>query len=302
MKIAKSTKVMITGVSGSLGWVLARALAGRCDVTGTYASHPNVPEGVNGIRVDLCDHWAMKEHLERHKPDIIFHLAAITQPDRCEQNPQLAFRVNFEATSEIVRVAETIGARLVYASSDLVFDGTRGGYTEDDIPRPLSIYGMSKLRAEEAALGLSGQALVVRSSLMYGFGSPVSKTFLSRVLETLERGEKMQLFTDQLRNPVLVEDLVQALVIAIDKDLSGVYHIGGPEVLNRHEFGRKVSRIFGYDETLLVPIKMRDFPYDAKRPLDSTLNTEKYTRATGFTPRPVDEGLEEARKDLDGGC
>jgi dTDP-4-dehydrorhamnose reductase len=291
LNIVASTKVMITGVSGTLGWALARALAGGCEVIGTYASHPNVPEGVTGLRADLCDHWAMKEHLENHKPDIIVHLAAITEPDRCEQNPQLAFRVNFEATSEIARVAETVGARLVYASTDLVFDGARGRYTEDDIPRPLSIYGMSKLRAEEAALGLSGGALVVRSSLMYGSGSPVSKTFLSRVLEKLRRGERMQLFTDQLRNPILVNDLVKALVIAIEKDLCGIYHIGGPEVLNRHEFGRKVGQVFGYDEALLVPIKMRDFPYDAKRPLDSTLNIQKYTKATGFVPRTVLEGL-----------
>jgi dTDP-4-dehydrorhamnose reductase len=301
LKIVESTKVMITGVSGSLGWVLASVLAGRCQVTGTYATHTAVPQGVNGIRVNLCDHWAMREPLERDKPDIIFHLAAITQPDRCEQNPQLAFRVNFEATSEIARVAGAIGARLVYASTDLVFDGTRGGYSEDDIPRPLSIYGMSKLRAEEAALGLSGGALVVRSSLMYGFGSPVSKTFLASVLEKLEHGEKMPLFTDQLRNPVLMDDLAQALITAIEKDLSGIYHIGGPEVLNRHEFGRKVCRIFGYDEALLVPIKMRDFAYDAKRPLDSTLNTEKYTQATGFMPRPVDEGLEKAKRDSNQG-
>ncbi len=295
MNIDASTKVMITGASGSVGWVLSKALAGRCEVFGTYASHPNVPEGVTGLKADLCDQWAMKEHLELYQPDIIVHLAAITQPDRCEQNPQLAFRVNFEATSEIARVAGTIGARLVYASSDLVFDGAKGSYTEEEVPRPLSIYGMSKLRAEEAALGLLDGTLVVRSSLMYGFGSPVSKTFLSRVLENLEQGEKMQLFTDQLRNPILIDDLAGAVIIAIEKDLSGIYHIGGPEIVNRHEFGRKVCRIFGYDEALLVPINMRDFPYDAKRPLDSTLNTGKYTGATGFVPRAMDAGLEAAK-------
>ncbi|MFH1311763.1 MAG: SDR family oxidoreductase [Candidatus Eisenbacteria bacterium] len=296
MKIAASTKVMITGASGSVGWVLSKALAGRCAVSGTYASHPYVPEGVTGVKIDLRDQWAVKEHLEHHRPDVIVHLAAITQPDRCEENPQLAFRVNFEATSEIARVAEAIGARLVCASSDLIFDGAKGDYTEEDVPRPLSIYGMSKLRAEEAALELSSGALVVRSSLIYGFGSPVSKTFLSRVLEKLAQGEKMQLFTDQMRNPVLIDDLAEAVIIAIEKDLSGIYHIGGPEAVNRHEFGRKVCRIFGYDESLLVPISMRDFSYDAKRPLDSTLNTEKYTGATGFVPRPMDAGLKEAKE------
>jgi dTDP-4-dehydrorhamnose reductase len=289
---------MITGASGSVGWVLSRTLAKRCEVYGTYASHPQAPQGVKGLKADLCDREAMKGHLERHRPDILVHLAAITQPDRCEQNPQIAFRVNFEATCEIARQAEAIGTRLVYASTDLVFDGGKGDYTEEDVPRPLSIYGMSKLRAEEAALEMSGGALVVRSSLMYGFGSPVSKTFLTRVLETLDRGEKMQLFTDQLRNPVLIEDLVEALIIAIEKDLSGIYHIGGPEIINRHEFGRKVCRVFGYDESLLVPINMRDFPYDAKRPLDSTLNTEKYTKATGFIPRAMDAGLEYAKSTL----
>lgn len=291
MKIGPSTRVVVTGGSGSLGWVLSKALASTCRVTATFASHRVVPDGVTATRVDLCDQWSMRELLDHDRPDIIIHLAAITDPDRCEQNPQLAFRINFEATSEIGALAKKIGARLVFASSDLVFDGSEGNYTEEDIPRPLSIYGMSKLRAEEAVLEQGRDFLVFRSSLMYGFGSPVSKTFLSRVLDTLKRGEKMQLFTDQMRNPILIDDLAKAVIIAIQEDISGICHIGGPEVVDRYQFGRKVTEIFGYDESLLVPIKMRDFPYAAKRPLDSTLDTTKFTRATGFVPAGLVEGL-----------
>jgi dTDP-4-dehydrorhamnose reductase len=105
----------------------------------------------------------------------------------------------------------------------------------------------------------------------------------------------MQLFTDQMRNPIFVDDLVAAVTKAIEKDLTGIYHIGGPEVVNRYEFGRMVTQIFGYDEDLLVPIKMRDFSYDAKRPLDSTLNTDKFRKATRFVPVGLREGLTRAK-------
>ena len=291
MRLNQSTKVLITGASGSLGWTLSKKLADTCRVMGTYCRNACVPEGSEGVKVDLCDERPMTAVFESFKPDLTVHLAAITDPDRCERNPQLAFKVNYEATMDIARRSKKVGARLVFVSTDLVFDGSKGNYREDETPRPLSIYGMSKLRAEEAALAEGGNVVVLRSSLMYGLGSPARPTFLARVVEALSHGQEMRLFTDQKRNPILVDDVARALIIAVERDVRGLYHIGGSQVLSRYEFGQEVCKVYGYEERLLVPMKMQEFPYDARRPLDPTLNIQRFTNMTGFMPSLVPNGL-----------
>jgi dTDP-4-dehydrorhamnose reductase len=295
LRIGTRNRVLVTGASGSLGWTLAGVLATRCKTTATYYAHSCVPEPAHGVQVDFCEVWAAGRVIDQYRPDVTIHLAAITDPDRCERNPQLAFRVNFEAATELARACKQAGSRVVFMSTDLVFGGSKGDYTEEDIPRPLSIYGMSKLRAEEAIMQECGDALVMRGSLLYGVGSPVSKTFLTRILEKLDRGDKMELFTDQRRNPILVDDLAQAIIVAIEQDLYGLYHVGGSEALSRYDFGRKVCDAYGCDQGLLVPIRMQDFSYDARRPLDSTLNISKFVRATGFVPSKVSDGLVKVR-------
>jgi dTDP-4-dehydrorhamnose reductase len=278
--------------------MLSSILSKRCATIATYCAHPFLPDGVQGLRVDLSEQGAIERHIIQHGPQVIVHLAAITNPDRCEENPEVTRRINLEATSEIADIANRIGARLIFASTDLVFDGTHGSYTEDDPARPLSVYGTSKIKAEEAVLEKCADGMVFRSSLIYGRGSPASRTFLSTVLDRFGRGEKMRLFTDQKRNPILVDDLARAIIAAIECDISGRYHIAGPDVVTRSEFGQMVCRVFGYDEDLVVPIAMQDFDYRARRPLDSTLNTAKFVGATGFMPASILEGLMKIRAEM----
>ena len=293
-----SMRVLVTGASGSLGWALSTIFLPRCEVVATYNSHPSVPAGTEALRVDLSDRNALGDLCRQNKPDVIFHCAAMTNPDECEQDSRRAIRVNFEATVEIARIAKDMGSRLVFTSTDLVFDGSKGDYREGDPAKPLSVYGTSKLRAEEAVLDIDPASLVVRSSLMYGRGSETSGTFLTGLLDALADGRRMRLFTDQLRNPILVDDFALALVIAVEGDLSGLYHVAGDEAVSRLEFGRQVCRAFGYYEGLLVPISMEDFDYVAARPLDSTLNTEKFTSAAGFKPAGIAEALADLSEEM----
>lgn len=294
MGLGPKTKVVVTGASGTLGWTLCEMLAHRCDIMGTYLSHPCVPEGARGVELDLGDRSSIRAMLQSARPDIIIHAAAISDPDQCENDAERAFRVNFEATHEIALMAAELGARLVYVSTDLVFDGKKGDYREEDPPCPLSIYGMSKLRGEEAVLEACPGALVLRSTLIYGFGSPASKTFLGRMLENLSDGRRIQLFTDQMRNPILVDDLAEGIFRAIEASLSGLYHLGGGEAASRYEFGRRACRAFGFGEELLVPVTMDDVVFPAKRPLDATLNISKFKSSTGFIPCDPAAGLARA--------
>jgi dTDP-4-dehydrorhamnose reductase len=293
LRITPSTVILITGGSGSLGWTLGGLLAPRCKVIASYCSNPAIPRGAEAVRVDLRDQGTISQVVDRSRPDIIIHLAAVTDPDACEQDPEVASRINFEATSEIADAARKCGCKLVFASTDLVFDGARGDYTEDDSPHPLSRYGMTKLRAEQAVSGTCKHGFTFRSSLIYGRRSPSRPNFLSRVLGRLAKGERIQLFTDQRRNPIFVDDLARAVIEAIGHDVAGLYHLGGADVVTRYQFGKLVCQAFGYDEDLLVPIRMRDFTYAAERPLDSTLDITRFTEITGFVPTRLAEALED---------
>jgi dTDP-4-dehydrorhamnose reductase len=296
LRITPSTRVLVTGASGSLGWVVARALARRSEVISTYLAHPQVPEGTTGVRLDLADAPSIESFFERWKVDVVIHSAAVTDPDACERDPQAALKVNFDATHRLASLARRAGARLVFVSTDLVFDGAKGNYTEYDQPHPLSVYGTSKLRAEEAVLGADPGNVVLRSALIYGLGGRAGRTFLGRLLEALANGSPARLFTDQRRSPVLVDDLAEGIILAIEQGMSGLYHLGGTDAVSRYEFGQQVCRAFGYDEGLLVPTRMAEFEAPARRPLDATLDSGKFTRATGFLPCGLAEGLERAKR------
>jgi dTDP-4-dehydrorhamnose reductase len=271
-------------------------LASRAQVAGTYLTHPHVPEGVAAVRLDLGDAASVESLFVGRRVDAVVHSAAVTDPDACERDPVVALRVNFEATHRLASLARQAGARFVFISTDLVFDGEQGNYTEEDQAHPLSVYGTSKLRSEEDVLAIDDRNLVIRSALIYGFGSPVAKTFLGRLLDTLDAGGPARLFTDQLRSPVLVDDLARGVVLGIEEGASGIYHLGGPDAVSRYEFGQAVCRIFGYSEDLLVPTGMAEFEAYARRPLDATLNSAKFARATGFAPCELAEGLAHAKR------
>jgi dTDP-4-dehydrorhamnose reductase len=296
LNLSPDTSVLVTGASGALGWVLARRLAGNCRVAGTYFSHDVVPDGVEPVRMDLKDPGTVAAAMEAHRPRVVVHAAAMTSPDDCERDPASARAVNLYGSAALAEHASKLGSRVVYVSTDLVFDGKRGNYREQDEACPVSVYGRAKMDAERAFLERPGRAgvarpAVIRSSLIYGWGSPASGTFLSGLHGALRSGKGMRLFTDQMRNPVLEEDLAESVILAISHDLEGVYHAGGPEAVSRLDFGRAVCEVFGFDEGLLEPIAMSDFEYVADRPLDSTLNISKLAGATGFSPSSLRDGL-----------
>jgi dTDP-4-dehydrorhamnose reductase len=294
LNLSRDTSVLITGASGTLGWVLAQRLSRECRVIGTYLSHACVPDGVAPVRMDLADPASVDDALRTHRPSVIVHAAAMTDPDDCERDPGRARAVNLDGSARLAVRGGEIGSRLVFISTDLVFDGARGHYRETDEARPLSIYGETKREAERLFVG----GAVMRSSLIYGWGSPVSGTFFSRLYGSLRAGRKMRLFTDQMRNPVSEHDLARAVVLAIERDLAGLYHIGGGETLSRIDFGRAVCEVFGFDDGLLVPISMDEFEYVAGRPLDSTLDISRFRAAAEFTPLGVREGLSRLKASL----
>lgn len=288
---------LVTGASGFLGWHLAGALAQRRPVVGTYHHHALWPSGVVGQPLDVRDGQAVEELIAQLRPAVIFHAAALAQPEACEANPALAEAINVEGTAHVARAAARVGARLIYLSTDLVFDGERGGYRETDPPAPLHCYGRTKARGEELTAGSGAPYLIVRLALLFGPGNGVHGSFSDWLLSRLAAGEPAPLLVDEYRTPLYVGDAVEALARLAAGDFSSeIFHLAGGERVTRYELGKVVAEVFGYDPARLQPVRIAEFQARAKRARDCSLDITKLTQALGWRPHTLRAAGEALRR------
>jgi dTDP-4-dehydrorhamnose reductase len=177
-------------------------------------------------------------------------------------------------------------------STDLVFDGEHAPHKEEDPARPISEYGKSKLAAEGPILGLRLGA-VVRTSLIYGPPGTHHGSFLDWMRGSFAEGKSLQLFEDEIRTPLYVEDLIDALLLLVNDPVKGVWHAGGPERLSRRQMGKEVCAAFGFPESLAVATKLAESTYGAPRPRDVSLDSSRFWQRVGKTPRRFAEALRE---------
>lgn len=216
--------------------------------------------------------------IESFRPDVIVHTAAMTDVDRCERDPAAALRVNGEGTRRVVRAAARTAARLVYISTDYVFDGVkRSPYREEDATAPLNAYGRSKLAGEQAVVE-SAAGLIVRTSWVYGEGRP---NFVTNVLEWAHSQPVLRLVGDKTGSPTNASDLARAIAHLITVRAVGIYHVSGAGDCTWEVYGREILRLSGLHRPI-VPIAFAELGRRAVRPAYTALSTEKLARA-GFT-------------------
>lgn len=248
-------------------------------------------DGVPSRQLDLTNTAAMRALFREVRPDSILHCAALTDVDWCEDHPDETHLVNVTATGVLAEVAAETGARLLYVSTDSVFDGRRGSYTEDDATAPVNVYARSKLAGETAVReGSAGDWLIVRTSI-YGWSPHGRKSVAEWFLAGLATGRHVRGFADVTFTPILVEDLSEVMLDLISTHARGVFHVGGSEACTKFEFGRRVARTFGLSDENLVPVSVRDVVLRAPRPLDTSLATDRIASQLGHRMPTVDEGL-----------
>lgn len=287
------TRVLVSGAGGLLAGRLAALLASRFDVVAGVRTTP-APSGLTTMRLDLLDEAALARALDEAALQAVVHAAAIGEPDRCERDPELAMRVNAEASGVLGRLCRERGLRLIALSTDMVFDGRRGWRREDDEPAPVQVYGRSKLAGERALLDAHPDAAVVRVCLVGGRGHGRRGSATESIAWTLSRGERARLFTDQRRTPVDPETVAELVSCLLRRRETGIFHCAGAEPVTRHELGLRVAERLGLDPGRIDAVRSTELPQAASRPPDVTLTCDR-ARGLGWTPRPLDDAVREGR-------
>jgi dTDP-4-dehydrorhamnose reductase len=243
------------------------------------------------LEMDITDHVKVHELIKKERPTHIIHAAAISSADDCEKNPALASKINVEATTVLLDAAEKINATFTFLSTDFVFDGAKGMYTETDEPSPVNYYGYTKMMAEKEIIDHRCKWSIIRTILVYGQPFFPRRHLLGLVKEKLERGETYQMVSDQVRTPTYVEDLANGIVTIIGKGKTGIYHLGGPEKLSPFEMAMRAAEYLRLDTSLLTSVTAEIFKEPAKRPPITGLSIDKAFREFGYSPLNFSEGL-----------
>ncbi len=292
MKNNSTPVFLVTGSSGFVGSRLCRHLALHSTVVGAYCTHPVSLPNCRNIAIDITDREQVQAAMQTVRPTHIIHAAAVSSPDICENNTQTSWDINCGGTQHIIDAANTLDCRLVFVSTDLVFDGRQGNYCETDAPNPLNQYARTKLDAENLCLKYSQNCIVVRITLQYGLSRGRGSSFSDWIIQKLSQGQEAPLFTDQFRSPAYSIDTSCGLELAALHGKPGeIYHLSGPERIDRHGFAQKLAAIFNLPECLLKPCSMADIPTSALRPRDVSLNCSKFAECFNFTPRNINDGL-----------
>lgn len=282
---------MVTGASGLLGANLVlTAIDDGHEVVAVCHRLPITLEGVDVVCADLSQPGIAQHLTSVHAPEWVVHCAAATNVDNCEEDPEMAFRLNRDMAGWMAEGAWLIGARLIHISTDAVFDGERGNYREDDTPNPINIYARSKLAGEKAVAAAHPEAAIVRTNI-YGWNAQPKLSMAEWFLEQFEQGKRCPGFSDVWVTPILVNDLASLLLQMLEVKLSGVYHVVGDECVSKYEFGVRLAKIFGLDPSLIEPVSVNDAGLRAPRAQRMCLKGEKVTNSLGAQLPDVNTGL-----------
>jgi len=290
-------KLLITGGSGLYGSKLAKAaLAKNIEV---YSGDiQNLSQYGNFVKLDITSKEAVDEAFEAIAPDVVVHAASLTDVDKCELNKELAWKINVDGTKNILESARKTNSFLVYISTDYVFSGEKGCYVESDAANPINYYGITKLAAEKI-VQTREEYLIARPSVIYGSTPAAGKVnFALWLIETLRKGEKVKIITDQWNTPTLNTNLAEMTLEAIERKITGVYHLCGASRVSRFEFAQKIAETFGLDRALIEAACSSQFSWPAKRPQDSSLDTSKAQRTLNCKPLKITEALEQLKHEL----
>ncbi|KOR34162.1 MULTISPECIES: SDR family oxidoreductase [Planktothricoides] len=283
-------KLLLTGCSGFLGWNICQIAGKKWQVYGTYLAHPLVIPGVNLSQFDLTNYQELKHLFQEVKPDAVIHAAAASQPNFCQNHPQISQEINVTVSANIAGLCADAEIPCVFTSTDLVFDGLNPPYQETDSVCPVSFYGEQKVMAENAMLSRYPLTAICRMPLMFGNGGPVAESFIQPMLAKLQAGEELSLFMDEFRTPVSGKTAAEGLLLAVENQWQGIIHLGGKERISRYDFFRLLVEVRKLESAKLKPCLQKNVQMSAPRPPDVSLDSSK-AFGLGYNPPLLKEAI-----------
>ena len=283
-------KLLITGASGFLGWNLCQLAQSTWQVHGTYHTKSvNLP-GVQLHNIDFTHSTTLQTLFQAIRPDAVIHTAAQSSPNYCQLHPSESHTVNVLATLQIAELCALHQIPYLFTSTELVFNGLNPPYKESDPVSPANLYGEQKAQAEQGILQRYPQATLCRMPLMFGQAPPKATSFIQPWIADLKAGKELKLFTDEYRTPVSATTAAQGLLLALEKQVTGILHLGGKERISRYDFGRLLIEILDLPSHSIKPCKQQDVVMAAPRPPDLSLDISKAI-GLGYQPKSVRDEL-----------
>lgn len=287
-------RVLITGASGLVGTKLVEA-AGQYGGDFLLTSRNKIDnQAFSWFPFDFSHTDQIHSFLSGLQPEVIIHTAAVTSVDYATDHAGETELINVAAVESIARWCRISHCRFVHFSTDFVFDGKHGMYSETDLPSPISIYGESKWKSEQLVQSLLDDYVIIRTVLVYGYAHSLPRlNFPLWIISRLSEGLQTSVTADQFRTPTLAEDLAKATLNLAFGNHTGIYHIAGPEYMSVFDFAIKTAEVFSLDVSLLTPVATHVMNQTGPRPLKTGFDIKKAKHDIGFTPRGVKGGLEQ---------
>jgi dTDP-4-dehydrorhamnose reductase len=277
--------LLVTGASGFLGWNVCSHLQPGWRLVGTYFQNSTgIPPKTENLKLDLTDKDSIWRALKLVKPDAVFHLAAFSNTNFCEKHPEETQALNVTASAHLAEMCADRKVRLLFTSSEQVYDGLKASYGENDLPSPRNEYGKQKLEAEERLAEIYPAAAIARIAVLYGKSGEVSKSFLQQWLESWQTFLPVTAFHDEIRSFLSARSAVEGLFKLLEQDACGVFNLAGEAPLSRYEFALLAKEIFNLTTGSVIAKSQQEVEMAAYRPPNLTLDTRKIS-STGFQPR-----------------
>ncbi|WP_194976132.1 SDR family oxidoreductase [Aquiflexum lacus] len=295
---SRAIKVLVTGANGLLGQKLIDQLRSDTgvNVIGTGKGDARLPDSWQGSygwrEMDVTDKHQVLKVIAEVKPDAVIHAAAMTQVDDCEKDQKRCRVANIDAVSNLIEACQINDVHFVHLSTDFIFDGEEGPYSEEGTPNPINYYGWTKLEAEKRIKESKIKWAIVRTVLVYGIANDMSRSnIILWVKKSLEEGKNIKVVNDQWRTPTLAEDLAVGCTLIVKKRAVGIFNISGKDFLTPYDMAIQTADYFGLDKSLITEVDSTLFTQPAKRPPKTGFIIEKAKNELGYSPKSFTEGI-----------
>ncbi len=286
-------RVLIVGSNGMLGQRLAEFFSSQENVElmcSSYEDKSFIPK-TQYSQIDITKKNCVKDLIMGFVPDIVINAAAYTNVDKAETDRELAWKINVNGIVNLALYSWTIDAHLIHISTDYIFDGKSGPYSENDKPNPIGYYGRTKLASENSIVASGVRYTIARTNVLFGTAKYCRPDFVKWVITSLKEGNEIRIVTDQINNPTYIDDLIYGIDKICEAKKEGIYNLGGKELLSRFEFTIRIAEFFNLDKDLIKPILTRELNQPAARPLNSGLINLKAEVELEYKPHSIEESL-----------